>query len=507
MKYNIVFGGKAGQGPNILSEVVAAGLIDRGFFVFYSRDYQSLIRGGHNFNTLSFSDLPIHSNISEIDMLVCLDEETLKIHKAKLKKNSIVLDENHGNMYFAGAIYKILGLDFFFLEKELRELKNFEDNIVEARKGYNNEKRTLGFVPLSSGKNIKFMNGSKAMAEGALKSGLEIYYAYPMTPATPLMMELGQAMLDKKNKHKVVELENETAVMIAGLGSSAVGALSMVGSSGGGFDLMTEGLSMAGMAEIPIVAYLSQRPGPGTGVATYTSQGDLNMALHSGHGEFNRIVLSPGDATESEELTNLCFYFSQKFRVPAILLSDKHLGESKYCSDKEAKIIPVIKSIVNPERFNSYEFDRSKDNIATEDAEVIKKNFDLRKKKKEEIAREAEKFEMIKFYGNEKSKNLIISGGSTKGVILDCLENCEKEIDAKFMHILFLEPFPSKKVLEEIKKAKKIIIVENNSESPLSRLIAEKTGVIIEDRNKILRYDGRPFFSDELSLEISRRLG
>jgi len=504
MRYDIVFGGKAGQGPNILTEVVSEGLIKKGFYVFYSRDYQSLIRGGHNFNILSFSDTPVYSNSSKIDILICLDKNTFGMHKKYLKNKGIILKDEEENMFFAGAVYKILGIDLKILEDELRKLKNYEENVKHARKGYENEKRKLKLPELNKqAQNLSLMNGSKAISVGAVSSGLDYYYAYPMTPATPVLTDLSQMQLEKNMKHKTIELENEIAVIIAGLGSSITGKKVMVGSSGGGFDLMTEGLSLAGQAEIPIVLYLSSRPGPGTGVATYTSQGELNLALYSGHGEFSRLVLAPGDPKECKELTNQAFYFSQKYRVPSIILADKHLAEAKYLIENSQKILPVENSIIEMKRYNSYEHDEKEKSIATEDKKIIKKNFERRMKKQEEINGEAESFEMFKVYGKQSSKNLIIGWGSTKGAILDAIT--EGKIDAKFLQILYIDPF-SRKIKPILEEARKIVIVENNSTSPLSGLIAQKTGIIINDKNKILRYDGRPFFSYELAKEIKERL-
>ena len=504
MRWDIVFGGKAGQGPNILTEVVSEGLIKKGFYVFYSRDYQSLIRGGHNFNILSFSDGPLYSNSSKIDILVCLDVNTLEIHKKDMKKKGIILKGEEENMFFAGAVYKILGIDLKILEDELRKIKNYEENIKHARKGYEKEKRKLKLPEIKESiQNLSFMNGSQAISFGAVASGLDYYYAYPMTPATPVLTELSQMQLEKNMKHKTVELENEIAVMIAGLGSSITGKKVMVGTSGGGFDLMTEGLSMAGQAEIPIVIYLSSRPGPGTGLATYTSQGELNLALYSGHGEFSRVVLAPGDPKESTELINQAFYFSQKYKVPSLVLTDKHLAEAKYLLEKSQKILPVENSIIRMERYNSYEHDENEKSVATEEKKVIKKNFERRMKKQEEINKEAENFEMFKIYGKQNSKNIIIGWGSTKGAILDAIS--EGKIDTKFIQILYMDPF-SRKIKPILEEAKNIIIVENNSTSQLASLITQKTGIILNDKNKILRYDGRPFFSDELAKEIKERL-
>jgi len=493
MRWNIVFGGPAGEGPNILTHIVAETLVEQGYCVFYSRDYQSLIRGGHNFNALTFSEYPVYSNDSKIDILICLDDATEEIHKKDLKKDSIILKEKRDNMYFAGRVFKLLCLDFKLLENKLKNIeKRFEENIKEAKQGYEEEKRTAcKIVPKK--RDIYFTNGSLSFSEGAIKSGLDIYYAYPMTPATPVLIDLAQKQID--NNYIVLGLENEIAVINAAIGSAITGAKSMIGTSGGGFDLMTEGLSLTGIAGVPLIIYLAQRPGPGTGVATYTAQGDLNIARHSGHGEFPRVVLAPGDPKECKELASHAFYFSQKFKIPVIVMSDKHLGESFYTLSEKAEIINSEKS-TSLGRYNSYETDEN--GSATENPEIIKKNVELRNKKTLDIIKEAEKFEMYKKYEKKESKNVVVFWGSTKGAILDAIDGMNVEA----IQILYIDPFP-KKLKNEI-KGKNIILVENNSTGLLSNLISEKIGIFIEE--KILRYDGRPFLADELKNEIEKRL-
>ena len=506
MRYNILFGGAAGTGPNILTHILREALVKQGYFVFYSRDYQSLIRGGHNFNVLTFSDKPVYSNDKKIDILIALDKNTENIHKAELEKEGIILNGKKENMYFAGALFKILGLDFKILEAELKDLKKrFEENLENSKKGYEEEKRTVKII--SSQKNkAYFANGNQGISQGAIKSGLDIYYAYPMTPATSVLGELAEEQV--KNNFLVLELENEIAVINSAIGSAITGAKSMVGTSGGGFDLMTEGLSLTGIAEVPLVIFLSQRPGPGTGVATYTAQGDLNIARHSGHGEFQRVVLAPGNPKEAEELTNQAFYFSQKYKVPSIIVSDKHLGESFYTLTEKANIVESKKSVAFS-RFNSYEKDR--EGSSTENPEIIKKNIEARESKNKEIEKEAKKFEQYKIYGNrleaspklrnsgrQNSKNIVVGWGSTSGAILDSIN----ELDCKFLQVLYIEPFP--KEIEKELENKNIILIENNSTGQLGNLIREKTG--IEIKNKILRYDGRAFLCDELREEIRRKL-
>ena len=495
MKFSILFGGKAGQGTNILSNILGNALTKQGYYVFISRDYQSLIRGGHNFNVLTFSDEPVYSNDSKIDLIVALDENTIKIHEKELRvKENMIKGEGEGNMYFAGRMFKILCIDFNILEDELKELeKNFEENMKEAKEGYEEEKKVACKVVFRKEK-FSFMNGNQGIADGAIKSGIDVYYAYPMTPATNVLGELAERQIE--NNHIVLELENEISVINAGVGSAMTGAKTMIGTSGGGFDLMTESLSLVGISETPLVIYLASRPGPSTGVATYTAQGDLDVARYAGHGEFPRMVLAPGDPKECEELTSQSFYFSQKFGIPVIILSDKHLAESLYTVDKNA-MITISKKMVSMGRYNSYEVDEN--GCATENAELIKKDVDERLEKIKKIAKESEKFKGFHSYGKE-SDNVIISWGSTKGAIIDSI----KDLNARFIQVLYLEPF-SEKIKKEI-EGKNIILIENNATGQLGKLIAEKTGIFIEDKNKILRYDGRPFFADELKKEIGGRL-
>jgi 2-oxoglutarate ferredoxin oxidoreductase subunit alpha len=272
----------------------------------------------------------------------------------------------------------------------------------------------------------------------------------------------------------------------------------MIGTSGGGFDLMTEALSLTGQAEVPLVIYLAQRVGPGTGSATYTEQSDLHMARHAGHGEFPRLVVAAGDPVEAAELTSQAFYFSQKYKIPALVLSDKHLAESIYSIQKEP-VIMVSEKSNGMKKYSSYEHDAN--GIEMDKAELIKANVEKRNIKREEIEKEAEKLAMFKVYGNEKSNNLVLFWGSTKGAVLDAIA----DLNVKAIQVLYIEPF-SNKIKAELQKAKRILVVENNATSQLSSLIAEKTGIMIDDKNKILRYDGRPFVSDELAGEIKRRM-
>jgi len=503
MRLNIVIGGSAGQGINKISGIVSKIMINQGYFTFNYRDYPSIIRGGHNFNILSISDKRVGSYESKIDGIIAMDDNTVKVHKKDLKKGGFIIRPDdfleYGrnlNVALAGCLIKILGFDKKILIDEIKKELNNKKSINAADKGFEAEKKIFSLKKLKN--KINIMSGSQAVAIGAVNSEINLYIAYPMTPATGVLHELAAKQI--KNGFMVFQPENEIAVVNAGLGASFSGARTMVGTSGGGFDLMCEGLSLQGMSEIPLVVYLAARPGPGTGVPTYTSQGDLNIALRGGHGEFPRVVIAPGDPVEAIEKTNEAFYLSEKFGCLSILLSDKHLAESEFSFDGKAK--KALKVKVNRKvpgecivKASSYEHD--KHGNTTEDASITEKNAIYRLKKYVKIKRVAKRFEMIKIYGKKNSKNLVIGWGSTKGAILDAIEG----LDFKFLQVLYMMPL-SEQIKKEILKAKNVVLVENNLTGQLGRLIREKTGIKIEKR--ILKYDARPFLSDELRKELMK---
>ena len=500
MRLNIIIGGKAGQGINKVSQIVSNVLSKFGYFTFNYRDYQSLIRGGHNFNTLSISDEPIESHDAKIDILVAIDERTIKTHKQALKKNGITIlgdkFKNEGrnlNIALAGTLTKILGLPLEELETEIKsQFKEFDEAVKAAKKGFDSQETISTLKKLPN--KISILSGSQAIATGARNSNLDLYIAYPMTPATNAMHELAKNQIE--DNLMVFQSENEIAAANMALGASFAGARVMTGTSGGGFDLMSEALSLQGISEIPLTVYLASRPGPGTGVPTYTSQPDLDIALRAGHGEFPRIVIAPGNPIETIEKTSEALYLAEKFRTLSIILSDKHLAESEFSSTKEPAKTPKFK-ITRPVpgdslvKNSSYETDKFGN--TTESYTLTEENVNKRTEKYKQSKKFIEKnFEMIKIHGDKKSQNLIIGWGSTSGAIKDAI----KDLDAKFLQILYCKPLSSQ-IKKEIEQASKVILVECNVTGQLGRLIREKTGIKIE--NRLLKYNGRPFHSDELN--------
>jgi len=546
MEKTILIGGKAGQGTNVTSYFIGEVFSSSGYYVFNYRDYPSLIRGGHNYNVIKVSDKPVYSHSDKYDLIVALDQDTIDKHAKGLKENGFIIGDKdlktdrtfHSidvqpilkdldakpvieNDIFIGWLFKYFGMPEEFLMKELEERFGGSkiDLIKKAAKiGYDLGKKEESFEKLGDQK--YFISGSKAVTDGAIASGIDVYIAYPMTPATAVLHHL--AAKEKDHNILVIQLENEIAVVNAALGASFAGAKTMVGTSGGGFALMGEAMSLAGMGEIPLVAYLAQRTGPASGVPTYTAQADLKFAVNIGHGEFTRIVVAPGDPQEAITRTQEAFYLANKYRSLVILVSDKHLAESDYTFDK------LEKSSVSSDRFivenpsddhkgykitedgnsprivpgqgpvakvTSYEHDEYGNTV--EEAEWMNKMTDKRLKKEKTITAEIEKLNPISVYG--QGKNLIVGWGSTKGAILDALKGLD---DYRFMQISYINPFPTEMVKKELESSDKIVLVENNATGQLGDIIAEKTGHVIE--NKVLQYDARPFIPETIINKVKQ---
>ncbi len=500
----------------------------------------SLIRGGHSYNVVTVSDVPVHSHREQVDVLIAFDERTLTNHQAKVKDEGVIvgeasLDVDHTfipldieniieeldireimtNVVYLGAFFKTVGMSLDPLLAVLKEVfaKVYEANKRAAEGGFERAERKITYA-VDAGEPKYFLTGTEAIGIGAIESGLDVYVAYPMTPSTPLLHFLAS----KQSDHGFVtaQVENEIAVANAALGASYAGAMSMLGTSGGGFALMSAMMSHQGMSEIPLVAYLAQRPGPSVGMATRQAQGDLKFALAPGHGEYPKVVLTPGDAMEAYQKTAEAFYLSQKYRMLSILLADKHLAESHYTYDtmEELAVQPELnieEDLQDDLRY--YEFtdtgvtprvvpsqgpvvkangdEHTVEGYTTEDPEIAKKMNEKRFRKFEHLKKEVKQFEMTKTFG--EGGTLLIGWGSTKGATIDAL----KEFDHfRYLHLLYVSPFPIETVQNEMKQAEKVILIENNVNGLLGDLIRERTGLQVD--KKILKYDGRPMNKDWL---------
>jgi 2-oxoglutarate ferredoxin oxidoreductase subunit alpha len=562
--HTVLIGGAAGDGVREAGISLGQLLAKVGYEVFASVDYPSLIRGGHNSSRLSFSKEKITSDYANLDTLVALNEETVKLHMGELAENGVVFADSfeekdkkrlgaHAvelpmsaftkeinalpimrNSVALGATCYLLDLPLEMMIERLHLVfkeKGYEANITLAKMGYEFMEK-LGFrhpkqlyrEKVSDKK--EFVEGNIAFARGLTAAGLNFYISYPMTPSSSILHYLARQQINLGIK--VIQPENELAVINMALGMVYAGKRAAIGTAGGGFALMQEAFSLAGMAELPLAVAVSQRQAPATGVATHTSQGDLQFTMHAGHGEFPRIVMAPGDAEEAFECGAAALNLAWKHQLPVIVLLDKQLSEGLSTAKLDASKIKIengeilhevnghygryafTESGVSPMAFpgtpsaivksDSYEHDEN--GITTEDPKLVKAMGDKRFAKAKGIKKEMAGSAAVKVYGDPKSKNVIVFWGSTKGAVLEAAKHLDEP--AKLLQILWMVPFDSEKVAEELKGAKKIIDVEANRMAQLASLIREKTGV--EIRDKILKYDATPFDTIELAEQLNLAL-
>jgi len=546
--YSILAGGAAGQGSRIAGLIIAKLFNRIGYNIFIHEDYQSLIKGGHNFSQIRVSSENVSSHREEADFILALNEDTIKKHGERLAKNGVLIfnqdriksDKGIGikidtitkelggipimsNTALIAAFAKIVGIDWAVLESVLRQAieKGIDKNLEIAKRAYDT---TEGLVKIEKLKNKPkpLLTGNEAIALGAAKAGLENYYAYPMTPATSVLHYLaGHA---KKLNVIASQLENEVGVINTAIGSAFAGKRTMTATSGGGFALMTEGISLAAMSETPILVVNSQRSGPATGVPTYNGQSDLLCTLASGHGDFVRFVAAPGDAEESFYWTGKLLNLAWKYQTPAILLTDKDVSESTFVfneavlkqvkkekdlrwngkgeykryADKENGISPMAfpgqpGAVV---KGTSYEHDEF--GISTEEREEIVKMQEKRLRKFEAMAEAVDEMEdAVKVYGNLKSKKVVICWGSAKGAVKEAAEH----LGLKVVQPVVLQPFPEKQMYKELKGASKIVSVELNSTGQLEQVLNSHG---IEADKRILKYDMRPFTAQELEVQLKK---
>ncbi len=371
--FTVMVGGEAGQGVQSVGAILAGALARGGRHVFADQDYESRVRGGHNFFRIRASGHRVAAIAPQLDLLVALNKETVDLHRRELKPGGVIIYdgaqtgiEAAGKQYFdvpllklaessagnklmvntvaAGAALGLVNYDFDILAAVLKkefaryDEKIINDNIIAARAGYDlarqeNQRFKLPKIPVSKSARPRLLvNGNEALAFGAMAAGCKFISGYPMTPASSIL----EYMADKGRRYGVVAMhvEDEIAAMNMAVGAGYTGVRAMVATSGGGFALMVEALALAGMTETPVVAVLAQRPGPATGLPTRTEQGELWFALHAGHGEFPRAVLAPATAAEAFEAAIKAFNLAERYQTPVIILTDHHLASSYTTVDR-----------------------------------------------------------------------------------------------------------------------------------------------------------------------------
>jgi 2-oxoglutarate ferredoxin oxidoreductase subunit alpha len=558
---SIVLCGEAGQGIQTVEYLLTRILKSTGYNVFSTKEFMSRIRGGSNSTSIRVSSKRLTAPVDRIDILIPFSRGAVKHVNRRISEETVVLgeedvvgDEYHGdkaihvplsriasevggriylNTVAVGMLLGIFGVDPDILDNYLkRQFSSKGESVVQknlgaAKRGYQVSDDLLKSVRIEVEKDPQargnlIISGTDAVGMGAIAGGCNFTAFYPMSPSTGVSVFLCQQAAEFGIVAE--QAEDEISAINMAIGAWYAGARAMVSTSGGGFALMVEGLSLAGILETPVVIHLAQRPGPATGLPTRTEQGDLSFALYSGHGEFPRIMLAPGTVEDAFYLNQKAFNLADRYQVPVIILTDQYMLDSYYnVPPLDTSGLKVEKHIVQTDK----EYKRYKltgdglsprgipgfgDGLVCVDSDEhdeeghITEDFDVRINM---VNKRLKKLDLIKesvippkILGSQNYKTLVVGWGSTYSAIKEALERLKRD-DVAFLHFSQVYPLHPD-TASYLGKAENVVLIENNATSQFGQLIKLHTG--LETDKKILKYNGLPFSVEEIQENLESTL-
>jgi len=584
----IKIAGESGTGIESSGLIVMKALKKMGYWLTADREFPSLIKGGSANYQINFSGDPIRSMSTRHDIGVAVDREGIKscletlkpggllihgfekwprvlrgLEKEAAEKNieviyvpaSTMAKENGGsnlmvNVIILGTLWKVLGFEQDLLAEQVKKQFGKKPQLLDINlrcleSGYNfvdkaekfdfSQLRQIQPQPENNLQNL-LIDGNTALALGSVHAGVRAYYAYPMSPASSILSYLARAAF--KTGMVVKQAEDEITAAQMTLGSMHVGTRSFTATSGGGFDLMTETVSLSGMIETPLVVVVAQRPGPATGLPTWTGQADLNLAIYSGHGEFGRIVLACSDPYSAFMNIQHAFNLAERFQCPTVLLTEKTIAESKtIVPEFEQNVIPIDRGLVSESDLAQLQ---PSDRYQITDSGVSKRwlpgssetiyfangdehhedgTLDESEGAGEMIAKRLRKLEAISqalpepiIYGPETGAEISFVGwGSSRNAVMDFLEAVQETdhplhgLKINYLHFTYLWPLKTERLVEFFEQNPNVHLIEGNATGQLGELIAQKTG--LKFQGKLLKYNGRPFYLEDVGEYVTQTLG
>jgi 2-oxoglutarate ferredoxin oxidoreductase subunit alpha len=564
--FNLMVGGEAGQGVQSVGFLLAKVFARGGYHIFADQDYESRVRGGHNFFRIRVSDNKVDAIAEDVDILIALNMDSIELHQREMVDQGIIIfdgekikgvsgdngsfvsiplemlaEESAGdklmmNTVALGAAISTVNYDLNMLNMVLVDLfgngEVGDRNIKAAKAGYdyvqsNHKGKFRNIKPLFKAKRM-LLTGNEAISLGAIAAGCKFMAAYPMTPASSIMEYM--AAKSKDLDLVMIHAEDEIAAINMAIGAAYAGVRAMTATSGSGLCLMVEGIGLAGMTETPIVIIDAQRPGPAVGLPTRTEQGDLQFVLHAHHGDFPRAVLAPATIEDAFWVTVNAFNWAERYQLPVIILTDQHLASSHATvdsldlsqvtidrgmlfSEKEDDPLEymrhrVTKSGISPRAFPGL----GKALVVTDCDEHDEEGHltedagermaQVQKRLRKFIPLEKEISTPLK-YGPKKAETTLMSWGSTYGAIHEAVDMLRKEnASVNMLHLNELWPFPSKAVADAVSNTRNSYVIENNAIGQLARLIKTETGYDVGGR--LLKYDGRPFTPDYIAQAVKK---
>ena len=563
--------GESGTGLLSMQDMVSRALKSMGYYVHADREYPSLIKGGASNSMIQFDDDPVWALSTRVDLMMAMDypglvkfweeapEGTYVVHaferheKTDLHQRAAekgvkmvyvparkIAYENGGNelmvnMVMLGFMWGMLGFDLAPIEEEVRrkfakkpKLLAIDLKCLQAGYDLQQEHEAESFLieaPREKAPEDWIMiDGNHALALGAIQCGVRAYYAYPMSPSSSILTHMANHA--KFSGAVVKQAEDEITAVQMAIGSMHMGTRALTATSGGGFDLMTETVSLAGIIETPLVIVIAQRPGPGTGLPTWTSQGDLNLAMYAGHGEYTRLVLAVSDSSSAYELIQHAMNYAEEFQIPVIVLTEKVIAESKWMVPAfEHGAIPIKRGLVTdearlkelvpedryritengiserwipgaaPAHYYANSDEHKESGVLTEDGDEAEAMISKRLRKMDTLL---EALPEPRVFGPATGADFSFMGwGSTLNVMKDAMALLEKEgVTVNYLHFDYLFPLKTERLLEFVEANENVCLIEGNATGQLGELIHQKTN--LELHNRLLKFNGRPFFVEDI---------
>ncbi len=561
---SIVLCGEAGQGIQTVEQMLVRVLHRCGFHVYATKEYMSRVRGGSNSTTIRVSSRRVAAYVDRIDLLVPFHAQAFTHLKSRISADTVVIGDKErlcahcpevvarfvdvpfgtlaqevGGEIFTNILAASLILGLFRADEaavrkfvQRRFSSKGEEvvgkNVQAAETGYAHGIRLLesGEVSVSAAPSHEeapemLLNGAEAVGMGALAGGCNFLSSYPMSPSTGVMVFLAGK---QKDFDVIVEqAEDEIAAVNMALGASYAGARALVTTSGGGFALMEEGISLAGMLETPLVVHLAQRPGPATGLPTRTEQGDLELVLYAGHGEFPRAILAPGSLSQAFLAAQSAFDLAERYQIPVFILTDQYFMDT-YLNIPVPDISGLSidrRTIAAADGYRRFRLtadgvsprgipggdglvgvdsdEHDEDAHITEDLDLRARMVDKRLKKLKGIKKQARPPELV---GASDYTDLLVGWGSVYPMVIEAMARLGFR-NLAFLHFGQVYPL-HQKTAGYLRRARRLILIEGNATAQFGRIIKRETGMDFHD--KILKYNGLPFSVEELAQRIRTAL-
>lgn len=558
-------GGAAGDGVSSTAESFAKISARSGLHVWTYSSYQSVIRGGHVWTQVRGGLESLLSHGIDPDVVVALNQQTVDVHQGQVAEGGAIIYDSDllkadpaklrprvrllgmplrkmaqqitpnalmRNTVALGAAVQLFDMDFRHVESAFKDIwgdkkpEVVQENIQAAKIGAEAVTQAGGSLQLGlkySNVPKYLMTGNEAVALGALAAGVKFHAQYPMTPASSILHWL--AAHGPQHGVVVKQAEDELAAMNMAVGAGHAGVRAMTATSGGGFCLMVEAIGQAGMTETPLVAVLVQRGGPSTGLPTKTEQGDLNLALGAGQGDWPRAILAPRHPEECFRLTAQAFNLAEIYQTPIILMSDLYLGEGFRTVEKPDFNVPIVRGMMaadggNPGRYRRYAYTESGvsprvlpgtkgyEYVAASDehndeglllSDILaglpehvaerRRMHEKRMRKLEGLRKDTPPPEL---WGPKNADLTLLSWGSTWGPAHEAILHLEEREGVRVNSLEFptLFPFHVDETLKILKGAKKTLSVEGNYTGQFARLLRAETGHT--PTAQLHKYDGEP---------------